>query len=62
MNVGLREAQPNIQTPDGRQVNVHWFRNQTTGQNVEFKFKYRYNDKVGNIKPTLEPKVHPSGL
>lgn len=62
MNVGLCGAQPNLQAPDGRQVNVHWFRNQTTSQNVEFKFKYRYNDKVGNIKPTLEQKVHTSGL
>ena len=26
---------------DGGQVNVHWFRNKTTGQNVEFKFKIR---------------------
>lgn len=29
------------QTPDGRKINIHWFRNQTTGQNVEFKFKNR---------------------
>jgi hypothetical protein len=27
--------------PDGRQVNIHWFRNLTTGQNVQFKFKIR---------------------
>lgn len=26
------------ETPDGRTISIHWFRNQTTGQNVEFKF------------------------
>ena len=35
--------------PDNRQINVHWFRNKTTGQEVEFKFKFREADKVGNI-------------
>jgi RHS repeat-associated protein len=32
-------------TPDGRQINIHWFRNKSTNQNVEFKFKHRFNDK-----------------
>jgi hypothetical protein len=27
--------------PDGSQINIHWFRNKTTDQNVEFKFKIR---------------------
>jgi len=42
------------------QVNVHWFRNQSTGQNVEFKFKFRLRDKVGVKKPPQEP-VSPTG-
>ncbi|MFK7824033.1 MAG: Hint domain-containing protein, partial [Oligoflexales bacterium] len=45
--------------PDGRQINVHWFKNLDTGKNVEFKFKYRYNDGIGAKKPLPEPKVPP---
>ncbi len=26
-------------SPDGKNTVVHWFRNKTTGQNVEYKFK-----------------------
>ncbi len=35
--------------PDNRIIEVHWFKNKTTGLEVEFKFKYREADKVGNI-------------
>jgi hypothetical protein len=34
-------------TPDGKQINVHWFKNKSTGLDKEFKFKIREASKTG---------------